>query len=287
MNTTTWRDFLAAGSVGDRLGPSLACYYAIAYCSPGPALWQSAWPGSKGMPGALLRTALSVSPIQVLVVKQNISIKSCGMTIPMSEDPRKQPWGPHGSGTSHVDAGRESMQLHNVSHIDELAICNDGSPGAYYHRPGIGDGATRRVTCMHRLCTAQSAWPWVPYCPRATLQAMLCMQVPEQAIGSMASSLLLNKICLRDGRSTPICSRTRIHAGYLGLVHACSWVIRFLGGAWCWDGPSCAARNVSQPYLMTTVLLPPSTSADAHAPNHEVLYQLFAQQPLSIMYNAV
>ena len=35
------------------------------------------------------------------------------------------------------------MQLYKVSHVDPLAICNDGSSGAYYHRPGVGDGATR------------------------------------------------------------------------------------------------------------------------------------------------
>lgn len=84
------------------------------------------------------------------------------------------------------ESTREVMELHQVTHVDELAVCNDGSPGAYYHRPGTSASSTR-------------------------------------------------------------------------------WVIRFLGGAWCWDGPSCAARNTSTPYLMSTSALPPRTSARTHA----------------------
>jgi len=41
-------------------------------------------------------------------------------------------------------------------------------------------------------------------------------------------------------------------------------VIRFLGGAWCWDAASCAARYAATPYLMSSALLPPVTSATAH-----------------------
>ena len=41
-------------------------------------------------------------------------------------------------------------------------------------------------------------------------------------------------------------------------------MIRFLGGAWCWDAASCASRWVDTPYLMSTLLLPPVTSATAH-----------------------
>lgn len=41
---------------------------------------------------------------------------------------------------------REYMQLHTVAHVDELAICNDRSPGAYYHRPGTADNSTRHAT---------------------------------------------------------------------------------------------------------------------------------------------
>ena len=47
-------------------------------------------------------------------------------------------------------------------------------------------------------------------------------------------------------------------------LRARRWVIRFLGGAWCWDAPSCATRWVSTPYLMSTLALPPVTSATAH-----------------------
>ncbi len=42
------------------------------------------------------------------------------------------------------------------------------------------------------------------------------------------------------------------------------WVIRFLGGAWCWDKGSCATRSKEQPYLMSTAMLPANTSAEAH-----------------------
>ncbi|CAL8465970.1 g5506 [Coccomyxa elongata] len=85
------------------------------------------------------------------------------------------------------ESTREHMELHQVTHLDEMAVCNDGSPGAYYHRPGTAANSTR-------------------------------------------------------------------------------WVIRFLGGAWCWDGPSCAARNASTPYLMSTTALPACTSARTYAP---------------------
>ena len=39
------------------------------------------------------------------------------------------------------------------------------------------------------------------------------------------------------------------------------WVIRFLGGAWCWDKESCQTRAKNTPYLMSTAMLPPNTSA--------------------------
>ena len=38
---------------------------------------------------------------------------------------------------------REFMQLYPVAHIDALAVCNDGSSGVYYHRPGTADNSTR------------------------------------------------------------------------------------------------------------------------------------------------
>lgn len=46
--------------------------------------------------------------------------------------------------------------------------------------------------------------------------------------------------------------------------HACRWVIRFMGGAWCWDKASCQVRSQKQPYLMSTAMLPANTSATAH-----------------------
>ena len=35
------------------------------------------------------------------------------------------------------------MQLYTVAHIDAVAVCNDGSPGAYFYRPGTADNSTR------------------------------------------------------------------------------------------------------------------------------------------------
>jgi hypothetical protein len=35
------------------------------------------------------------------------------------------------------------MKLYKVDHIDNLAVCNDGSPGIYYHRPGAKDGSNK------------------------------------------------------------------------------------------------------------------------------------------------
>ncbi len=59
-------------------------------------------------------------------------------------------------------AGRDSMQLYTVAHIDPLAICNDGSPGAYYHRPGTEDGSTRclllNVASASLSLPQSSAW---------------------------------------------------------------------------------------------------------------------------------
>lgn len=64
---------------------------------------------------------------------------------------------------------RSFMQLHMVAHVDALAICNDGSPGAYYHRPGSPSNSTRLVigldsvnfTCFVCSTTARLI---VPYC---------------------------------------------------------------------------------------------------------------------------
>ena len=106
------------------------------------------------------------------------------------------------------------MQLHTVTHIDALAVCNDGSPGAYYHRPGTAGNSTRLAVARIWVSSIVGCHPIGPLAPR-------------------------------------------------------SWVIRFLGGAWCWDGPSCAARNATTPFLMSTSLLPPATSADAHSPGRE------------------
>lgn len=35
------------------------------------------------------------------------------------------------------------MDLYKVDYIDELAVCNDGSPGAYYYRPGTPASSNR------------------------------------------------------------------------------------------------------------------------------------------------
>ncbi len=39
---------------------------------------------------------------------------------------------------------RESMTRYDVSHLDAEAVCNDGSPGVYYHRIGTPLNATRQ-----------------------------------------------------------------------------------------------------------------------------------------------
>lgn len=58
---------------------------------------------------------------------------------------------------------------------------------------------------------------------------------------------------------------------------SCRWVIRFLGGAWCWDAASCAARWASTPYLMSSLRLPPVTSATAHVEGlPDVVLQVWA-----------
>ena len=52
--------------------------------------------------------------------------------------------------------------------------------------------------------------------------------------------------------------------GFCEAWHACRWVIRFMGGAWCWDRASCRVRSQKQAYLMSTAMLPADTSATAH-----------------------
>eukprot|EP00884_Botryococcus_braunii_P020346 jgi/Botrbrau1/6996/Bobra.0165s0026.1 len=80
----------------------------------------------------------------------------------------------------------DPLTRYYLTEVDAAAVCNDGSPALYFHRPGLGTNATR-------------------------------------------------------------------------------WVIRFQGGAWCWDGESCEARMLRTPYLMSSNLVPASTWMFAHA----------------------
>ncbi|KAK9807851.1 hypothetical protein WJX72_011324 [[Myrmecia] bisecta] len=40
-------------------------------------------------------------------------------------------------------------------------------------------------------------------------------------------------------------------------MHSTKWVVRFHGGAWCWDKLSCEQRWRDSPHLMSTTMLPP------------------------------
>lgn len=45
-------------------------------------------------------------------------------------------------GDTPVNAPGVSVMTENsLAHVDQLAVCNDGSPAAYYFAPGSGDGA--------------------------------------------------------------------------------------------------------------------------------------------------
>ena len=42
------------------------------------------------------------------------------------------------------------MRLYATTAVDAAAVCNDGSPGAFYHRPGVGDGADKCAAALSR-----------------------------------------------------------------------------------------------------------------------------------------
>ena len=43
-------------------------------------------------------------------------------------------------------------------------------------------------------------------------------------------------------------------------------MIVFQGGGWCWDAVSCDSRLASTPYLMSSKILPATTSAGVSVP---------------------
>ena len=48
-----------------------------------------------------------------------------------------------GLGSGSAEDGGRAMRLYATTSVDAAAVCNDGSPGAFYHRPGVGDGADK------------------------------------------------------------------------------------------------------------------------------------------------
>jgi len=64
---------------------------------------------------------------------------------------------PPAASAGAVGGGRV-MRLYAATAADPLAVCNDGSPGAFYHRPGAGAGADkcapRRRLLRCSACTA-------------------------------------------------------------------------------------------------------------------------------------
>lgn len=49
-------------------------------------------------------------------------------------------------GAAAEDGGRV-MRMYQTTVVDPAAVCNDGSPGAFYHRSGVGDGADKCALC--------------------------------------------------------------------------------------------------------------------------------------------
>ena len=61
-----------------------------------------------------------------------------------------------GLGSGSAEDGGRVMRLYTTTTVDAAAVCNDGSPGAFYHRPGVGDGADKCGLLQFMQCSAGS-----------------------------------------------------------------------------------------------------------------------------------
>ena len=61
-------------------------------------------------------------------------------------------------GAAAEDGGRV-MRMYQTTVVDPAAVCNDGSPGAFYHRSGVGDGADKCALCRTLILPSMLPMP--------------------------------------------------------------------------------------------------------------------------------
>ena len=62
-----------------------------------------------------------------------------------------------------VRPGREYMQKYEVTHLDDKAVCNDGSSGVYYHRIGSPLNSTRHGARLPVTSSAMLTQPGLSF----------------------------------------------------------------------------------------------------------------------------
>jgi Pectinacetylesterase len=81
------------------------------------------WAARCALLAALLGYARSSAPNGPFVTSIN------GLGVPVDEWPSS-------------DESVSTLTLSSLSSVDPLAVCNDGTPGAYYYAPGQGSGSS-------------------------------------------------------------------------------------------------------------------------------------------------
>ena len=226
-------------------------------------------------PGAAAAAPCADEPVRAIVLQQrrpngaaaapalaSLSLRSFAGDLGGSKDAAAAAAAPAGGaaplvaglGSGSAEDGGRVMRLYATTPVDAAAVCNDGSPGAFYHRPGVGDGADKCAAAPSPAVPLNDLFSqrWSGACCASALSHMGCLEhrAPLGCCLWLAQAWRAEVPGPKPKDNNQPCP--------------CRWVIRFLGGAWCWDAPSCATRWVSTPYLMSTLLLPPVTSATAH-----------------------
>ena len=132
--------------------------------------WLGASQGASG-PAAAAAAPCADDPVRAVVLQQRLhssvaaapalasmSLRSFAGDLGASVDSSAAAAAPAGGaappagelGSGSAEDGGRVMRLYATTPVDAAAVCNDGSPGAFYHRPGIGDGADKCVAALIR-----------------------------------------------------------------------------------------------------------------------------------------
>lgn len=137
--------------------------------------WLVASQGTSG-PSAAVAAPCADDPVRAVVLQQrlpsgiaaapalaSLSLRSFAGDLGALKDASAAAAAPAGGaaspagGLGSAEDGGRAMRLYATTPVDAAAVCNDGSPGAFYRRPGIGDGADK---CAAALSSAgQFQWP--------------------------------------------------------------------------------------------------------------------------------